>query len=56
VGLRVHRLAGAAEAEPMSLPMALTARIARLHGGVLEIDADGAPSLTLRLPVVGAGA
>lgn len=51
VGLRVHRAEGAAHAPPSSLQFALTARIAESHGGALEIDAGGAGSLTLRLPV-----
>jgi signal transduction histidine kinase len=56
VGLRVHRLAGAAAADATQLVLALTARIARLHGGMLEIDASEAASFTLRLPVAAGGA
>jgi signal transduction histidine kinase len=56
VGLRVYRLAGAPEAVATSLALALTARIARLHGGVLEIDNNQGASLTLRLPLAHGGA
>jgi signal transduction histidine kinase len=56
VGLRVHRLSGAPEAAEFNLGLALTARIARLHGGALEIDSTGSPSLTLRLPLATGGA
>jgi signal transduction histidine kinase len=56
VGLRVHCLAGAAEAALTDLPLALTARIARLHGGALEIDNPSGASLTLRLPLAQGGA
>jgi signal transduction histidine kinase len=56
VGLRVYRLTGAPEAALTDLPMALTARIARLHGGALEIDNPNGASLTLRLPLAQGGA
>jgi signal transduction histidine kinase len=56
VGVRVYRLAGTPEAALTDLAMALTARIARLHGGGLEIDNTDGASLTLRLPLAQGGA
>ncbi len=56
VGLRVYRLAGATAGVATDISLALTARIARLHGGALEIDNTGGASLTLRLPLAQGGA
>jgi len=56
VGLRVYRLAGTPVSEMTNLTLALTARIARLHGGALEIDNAHGASLTLRLPLAQGGA
>lgn len=53
-GLRLYRVAAAADPSRSSLPLAACARIARLHGGCLEVD-DGAGALTLWLPVAGGG-
>jgi signal transduction histidine kinase len=56
VGLRVYRLAGAPAAAATTLTLALTSRIARLHGGALEIDNTGGSSITIRLPLAQGGA
>jgi signal transduction histidine kinase len=55
-GVRVYRLAGAPPAEKTDLTLALTARIARLHGGDLELDNANGAFLTLRLPLAQGGA
>lgn len=51
VALRIHRVAAVAQPTRMDLRLALTARIARLHGGELDIDDGDSSSLTLRLPI-----
>ena len=50
VGLRILRKNGTQPAGDTDLGIALTARIARLHGGALDVEGGEAPSLTLRLP------
>lgn len=55
VSLRIHCASGTPKPSRTDLELALTARVASLHGGCLEID-DGEPSsLTLRLPVAERG-
>jgi signal transduction histidine kinase len=56
VGLRVYRLSGAPAAAATTLTLALTSRIARLHGGALEIDNTGGASITILLPLAQGGA
>jgi signal transduction histidine kinase len=51
VALRIHRDAGLDDPARRDLPMALTARIAHLHGGDLDIQDGEASSLTLKLPL-----
>jgi len=56
LGLRVHCTLGAATWGRADLSLALTTRIARLHGGQLDVE-DACPcSLTLRLPAAARGA
>ena len=50
VGLRIHRASAATGPMPTGITLALTARIARLHGGAVDLDDGPAASLTLRLP------
>jgi signal transduction histidine kinase len=56
VALRIRRAAGATKPAHIDLRLALTARIARLHGGALDIEDGEAASITLRLPVAAAEA
>jgi signal transduction histidine kinase len=51
VALRIHRVAGASKPAKIDLRLAQSARIARLHGGALDIEEGEFASLTLRLPV-----
>jgi len=51
IGLRLRRSSGSAIAPAADIGIALTARIARLHGGALDVEDGDASSLTLRLPV-----
>lgn len=51
VGIRIPRAADAPDASASSLDLALTSKIAELHGGALEIQDGDHPSLTLRLPL-----
>ena len=55
IALRIYRTPGASAPARADLSLALTARIARLHGGALDSDEGDASSLTLRLPVVRRG-
>jgi len=57
-GLKLSRDGAAAPTPAPDLPLAIAARLVRLHGGTLALDEsqDGAPSLTLRLPVATPGA
>lgn len=56
-GLRLTREGAASSTPPPDLPLAVAARVVREHGGSLAWDEspDGAPSLTLRLPVATPG-
>ncbi len=56
VGLRIHRLQGVITGAPDDLKLALTARIAELHGGALDIQNGDNSSWTLKLPVASQGA
>jgi hypothetical protein len=56
VGLRILRTSDRAAGVPDELKLALTARIAQLHGGALDIQRGDPSSWTLRLPVAGQGA
>lgn len=53
VAIRIHCTAGATLPAGADLGLALTSRIARLHGGALDIEAAAAGAFTLRLPVAG---
>jgi len=53
VGLCIRGAAKALGATHADIALALTARIARLHGGALDIGGGDSLSMTLRLPVAG---
>ena len=55
VGLRIHCASGVASNPRDELKLALTARIAVLHGGALDIQNGDRSSWTLQLPVAGQG-
>jgi len=55
VGLRIHHKSAASRDANGSLRLALTARIAELHGGALDIQDGERASWTLRLPVAPQG-
>jgi len=61
VGLRVHRGPGVVARTRGDLQLALTTRIARLHGGTLHVEGNGieagvaSSSMILRLPVAARG-
>jgi len=55
VGLRVHRATAAPIGARTDIVLAQATRIARLHGGALDVGEGEAWSLTLRLPVAARG-
>ncbi len=56
VGLRIRRSPGPPRVVRADLMLALTAKIARAHGGALDVEDGEMASVTLRLPVAGRGA
>lgn len=55
VALRVHRASGATALSPGDLSLAITSRVALLHGGTLEVEQGDSAALVLRLPVATKG-